>query len=57
MYTHSGTQRPGTKAAEMENAVPEIVKTERSRRIIELFSRQKADYYKKFSGERGVFLI
>jgi threonylcarbamoyladenosine tRNA methylthiotransferase MtaB len=48
--------RSGTKAADMKNPVPEIVKTERSRRIIELFNEQKIDYYRKFSGRDGVLL-
>jgi threonylcarbamoyladenosine tRNA methylthiotransferase MtaB len=56
VHTFRYSTRPGTKAAEMENAVPEIVKTERSRRLIELFSGQKADYYKRFSGRDGIFL-
>lgn len=56
VHTFRYSTRPGTKAAEMENAVPEIVKTERSRRLIELFSAQKADYYKRFSGRDGIFL-
>jgi len=48
--------RPETKAAEMNNAVPEIVKTERSRELIKLFNEQKVDYYKKFSNRGGIFL-
>jgi len=40
----------------MENAVPEIIKTERSREIIKLFNEQKVNYYRKFSERRGIFL-
>jgi len=56
VHTFRYSARPGTKAAEMENAVPEIVKTERSRELIQLFNEQKTDYYKRFSGRAGVFL-
>lgn len=56
IHTFRYSTRPGTKAAEMDNAVPEIVKTERSRRLIQLFSEQKAVYYKRFSGREGIFL-
>ena len=56
IHTFRYSPRPGTKAAEMENAVPEIIKTERSREIIELFNNQKVTYYKKFSGRDGIFL-
>lgn len=56
IHTFRYSPRPGTAAAEMGNAVPEIIKTERSRVIIELFNRQKQDYYKKFSGRNGTLL-
>ncbi len=56
IHTFRYSPRTGTKAADMKNPVAEIVKTERSRFIIELFSRQKREYYKKFSGRSGVFL-
>jgi len=56
IHTFRYSPRPGTKAAEMNNPVPEIVKTERSREIIKLFNEQKINYYKKFSGHSGIFL-
>ncbi len=56
IHTFRYSSRAGTKAAEMKNAVPEIVKTERSRRIIDLFNEQKINYYRKFSERDGVFL-
>lgn len=56
IHTFRYSPRPGTKAAEMNNQVPEIVKTERSREIIKLFNEQKVDYYKRFSGRHGILL-
>jgi len=56
IHTFRYSPRPGTKAAEMENAVPEIIKTDRSRIIIKLFNEQKIGYYRKFNGRSGVFL-
>jgi len=56
IHTFRYSIRSGTKAADMKNPVPEIVKTERSRRIIELFNEQKINYYRKFSGRDGVLL-
>ena len=56
VHTFRYSARPGTKAAGMDNAVPEIVKTERSRELIQLFSKQKISYYRKFSGRDGIFL-
>ncbi len=56
IHTFRYSSRPGTKAAEMENAVPEIVKTERSRELIILFNEQKVNYYKGFTRRNGIFL-
>ncbi len=56
IHTFRYSTRPGTKAAEMENAVPEIVKTERSRELISLFNEQKVNYYKRFTGRDGILL-
>ncbi len=56
IHTFRYSPRPGTAAAEMGNPVPEIVKTERSRAVIDLYSRQKSGYYKRFSGREGVML-
>jgi threonylcarbamoyladenosine tRNA methylthiotransferase MtaB len=56
IHTFRYSPRPGTAAAEMGNAVPEIVKTERSRELIKLFNEQKVNYYKRFSGREGIML-
>ncbi len=56
IHTFRYSPRPGTMAAEMENIIHESIKTERSRTLIELLNKQKADYYKNFSGKKGIFL-
>jgi len=56
IHTFRYSPRPGTKAASMDDAVPENVKTARSREIIRLFNEQKISYYKKFSGRDCLFL-
>jgi threonylcarbamoyladenosine tRNA methylthiotransferase MtaB len=56
IHTFRFSSRPGTEAAEMDGIVPEIAKTQRSREIIKLYSKQKIDYYRKFSGRHGIFL-
>jgi len=56
IHTFRYSPRPGTEAAMMDDAVPEIVKTERSREIIDLYMKQKDNYYSRFSGRSGVFL-
>jgi threonylcarbamoyladenosine tRNA methylthiotransferase MtaB len=56
VHTFRYSPRPGTKAALMDDAVPENIKTARSREIIRIFSAQKIEYYNKFSGKKGIFL-
>lgn len=56
IHTFRYSPRPGTEAALMDDAVPEIMKTERSREIINLYMSQKESYYKRFHGRDGVFL-
>jgi len=56
IHTFRYSPRPGTRAASMDDAVPEIVKTERSREIISLHMEQKNLFYKRFSGRNGIFL-
>jgi len=56
IHTFRYSPRPGTKAVEMDSAVPEFIKTERSRMLISLFNEQKAEYYKRFTGRDGIFL-
>jgi threonylcarbamoyladenosine tRNA methylthiotransferase MtaB len=56
IHTFRYSPRPGTEAALMEDAVPEIVKTERSRIIIDLYMKQKDDFYRRFHEKNSVFL-
>ena len=56
VHTFRYSPRPGTKAAEMEDTVAEKIKTERSRQVIELYTKQKREYYKRFNGRESVFL-
>ena len=56
VHTFRYSPRPGTKAAEMKDSVAEKVKTERSRRVIELYTRQKGEYYARFNGRESLFL-
>ena len=56
VHTFRYSPRQGTKASVMDNAVPEIIKTERSRELIKLFNEQKIIYYRNFSGREGTFL-
>ncbi|MBN2158923.1 MAG: tRNA (N(6)-L-threonylcarbamoyladenosine(37)-C(2))-methylthiotransferase MtaB [Spirochaetes bacterium] len=56
VHTFRFSPRPGTKAAEMEDTVPEKIKTERSRTVIGQCSRQKREYYSRFNGRESEFL-
>ncbi|HRX49506.1 MAG TPA: tRNA (N(6)-L-threonylcarbamoyladenosine(37)-C(2))-methylthiotransferase MtaB, partial [Spirochaetota bacterium] len=56
IHTFRYSPRPGTEAALMNDAVPEIIKTERSKEIINLYMRQKESFYSRFSGRSGTFL-
>jgi len=56
VHTFRFSPRPGTRAALMEDTVPEIVKTERSGRVIELSVRQKRGYLRRFEGRESLFL-
>ena len=56
IHTFRYSPRPGTRAALMDDAVPEIIKTERSREIISLYMEQKNLFYKRFDGRNGIFL-
>lgn len=56
IHTFRYSPRPGTEAALMDDAVPEIVKTERSREIIDLYMKQKDSFYSRFHGRSGIFL-
>lgn len=56
IHTFRYSPRPGTSAALMDDAVPEIIKTERSREIINLYMEQKEAFYRRFHGRSGLFL-
>ncbi len=56
VHTFRFSPRPGTKAASMEDSVPEKTKTERSGRVIELAAAQKLDYFRRFDGRESLFL-
>jgi threonylcarbamoyladenosine tRNA methylthiotransferase MtaB len=56
VHTFRFSPRPGTKAALMEDSVPEKVKTERSGRVIELSARQKRAYLGRFNDRETLFL-
>ena len=56
VHTFRYSQRPGTRAADMEDTVPETVKKERSREIISLSGIQKREYYSRFHGRESILL-
>jgi threonylcarbamoyladenosine tRNA methylthiotransferase MtaB len=56
VHTFRYSPRPGTNAAEMEDSVAEKIKTDRSRRVIELYTNQKREYFERFNGRESVFL-
>ncbi|NLV67358.1 MAG: tRNA (N(6)-L-threonylcarbamoyladenosine(37)-C(2))-methylthiotransferase MtaB [Spirochaetes bacterium] len=56
VHTFRYSPRPGTAAADMPGAIHESVKTLRSERIIKLYTQQKIEYYKKFSGRKCTML-
>ncbi len=51
------SKREGTRAAVMEGQIPEAVKAERSRQMIELGKRKQADYEKSFLGKDVEVLV
>lgn len=51
------SKREGTRAAAMEGQIPEDVKAERSRKMIELGKRKQAAYEKKFLGKDVEVLV
>ncbi len=56
VHTFRYSPRPGTKAAVMEDSVTEIIKKERSSRVIELSEKLKRNYYTRFNGRESLFL-
>lgn len=51
------SKREGTKAAVMENQIPETVKTKRSAEMIELGRKKQAEYEKSFLGKEVEVLV
>lgn len=45
------SERPGTKAADMENQVPKSVRKDRAREIIDLAKEKKRQFYERQTGE------
>ena len=56
IHTFRYSPRPGTKAAEMPDALHESVKTMRSEYIIRMYTEQKRAYYSRFSGKVSTML-
>ena len=50
------SRRKGTKADEMENQIPEVVKKERVKKIMELSRKLEEEYMLKFVGSEVVFI-
>lgn len=51
MHIFKYSKRPGTAAAEMENQVPEQIKEERSRRMLELEENMRKAFYDSYKGK------
>lgn len=50
MHIFKYSKRPGTVAAEMDNQVPEQVKEQRSRKMLELEKQMREDFYASYKG-------
>ena len=50
MHVFKYSIRKGTVAEKMDNQVPEQVKEERSKKMLELSEQMKADFYESFKG-------
>lgn len=57
IHTFKYSVRNGTRAARMENQIPEKVKTERSKKMRQLAEELKIEYRKKFIGRNDSVLI
>ncbi len=57
LHVFKYSKRQGTPASKMENQVPESIKEERSKEIIQLSDKLEKDYYKQFLGEKLTVLI
>jgi threonylcarbamoyladenosine tRNA methylthiotransferase MtaB len=56
IHTFRYSQRKGTKAMSLGDTVSEVLKKERSNKIIDLYTRQKLDYYRCFNNAAGRML-
>ena len=56
IHTFRYSPRPGTKAFELGDSVHESIKKERSRQVIELYTKQKHEFYKKFNGLESIII-
>lgn len=56
IHTFRYSRREGTKASTMENNVPENEKKRRSTHIIELYMKQKREYYSRFENHTSTML-
>jgi len=56
IHTFKYSVRNGTRAARMENQIPEKVKTERSKLVREIADENKEQYYKTFIGKEQTVL-
>lgn len=57
MHVFKYSMRNGTKAAEMENQVPDLIKEERSKKLIALSEENQKFYHKKWVGEMEQVLV
>jgi len=56
VHTFRYSPRPGTSAAEMDDVVPEMMKTERSRIVLEASVKQKKEYYSRFENRHSIII-
>jgi threonylcarbamoyladenosine tRNA methylthiotransferase MtaB len=56
VHTFRYSPRPGTAAARMADAVPNPVKSDRSRKVIAVSDELKRTYYSHFNGRESMFL-
>ncbi|HOO71719.1 MAG TPA: tRNA (N(6)-L-threonylcarbamoyladenosine(37)-C(2))-methylthiotransferase MtaB [Spirochaetota bacterium] len=56
IHTFRFSPRPGTAAFESDDNVSEETKKERSIKVIELYLKQKENYYMKFDGRESILL-
>ena len=57
MHVFKYSKRKGTKAADMENQVPEPIKQQRSVELIEIEQKMRMNYREQFIGQKELVLI